>query len=149
MHRTDRYSQHSSIISPVLLNSWAFVYKLSACGFDLRCSHRYSTCFELGVHWQSGNYRIWILPETCTWHNKNIPSSTNIQTFRRFDLGAWQTPEKIYGKVQYTKKFCEIFPAQSHFPPKMVLHLCICWGHRHFKSFCQYSITYKIGFRFL
>ena len=39
MHRTDKYSQHSSIIWPVWLNCWVFVYELSGCGFESRCSH--------------------------------------------------------------------------------------------------------------
>ena len=33
MHRTDKYSQHSSIALPVWLNGSVFVYKLSGCGF--------------------------------------------------------------------------------------------------------------------
>ena len=28
MHRTDKYSQYSSIIWPVLLNGWVLVYEL-------------------------------------------------------------------------------------------------------------------------
>ena len=39
MHRTDRYSQHSSIIWPVWPNGWAFVHELSGCGFESSCSH--------------------------------------------------------------------------------------------------------------
>ena len=39
MHRTDKYSQHSSIIWPVWLNGWVFVYELNGCGFESRCSH--------------------------------------------------------------------------------------------------------------
>ena len=41
---------------PVWLNSWAFVYKLSGCGFWSHCSHlnfKYCTCFEQGVPWQA------------------------------------------------------------------------------------------------
>ena len=34
MHRTDTYSQHTSIIWPVWLNDWVFVYELNGCGFD-------------------------------------------------------------------------------------------------------------------
>ena len=41
MHRTDKYSQHSSIIWPVWLNGWVFVYELNDCGFESRCSHLY------------------------------------------------------------------------------------------------------------
>ena len=59
MHHTDKYSQHSSIIWPVCLNGWVFVYELSGCGFESRSSQlnfRYDACFEQGVSWQSGNY---------------------------------------------------------------------------------------------
>ena len=34
MHRTDKYSQRSSIIWPVWLNGWVFVYELSSYGFE-------------------------------------------------------------------------------------------------------------------
>ena len=39
MHRTDKYSQHRSIIWPVGLNGRVFVYKLSGCGLESRCCH--------------------------------------------------------------------------------------------------------------
>ena len=43
MHRTNKYSQHSSIIYskswPVWLNGWVFVYELSGSGFESSCSH--------------------------------------------------------------------------------------------------------------
>ena len=39
MYRTDKYSKLSSIIWPVWLNGWVFVYELSGCGFESRCSH--------------------------------------------------------------------------------------------------------------
>ena len=37
MHRTDKYSQHNSIIWLVWLNGWVFVYELSGCGFESSC----------------------------------------------------------------------------------------------------------------
>ena len=37
MHRTDKYSQHSSIIWSVWSNGWAFVYELIGCGFESCC----------------------------------------------------------------------------------------------------------------
>ena len=52
IHRTDKYSQLSSIIWPVWLNGSVFVYELSGCRFESCCSHlnlRYRTCFEQGV----------------------------------------------------------------------------------------------------
>ena len=36
-------------------------YELSDCGFESRCSHlnfRYCACFEQGVPWHSGKYRV-------------------------------------------------------------------------------------------
>ena len=48
IHRTDKYSQHSSIIWPVWLNGWVFVYKLSGCEFESCCCHlnfRFGACF--------------------------------------------------------------------------------------------------------
>ena len=50
-----------SIIWPVWLNGWVFVYELSGCGFESHCCHlnfRYRTCFEKGVPWHSGNHRV-------------------------------------------------------------------------------------------
>ena len=53
-HRTDKYSQHSSIIYPVWLNGWVFVYKLGGYGVKSRCCHwnlRYRACFKQRVFW--------------------------------------------------------------------------------------------------
>ena len=75
MHHTGKYSQHSSIIWPVQLNSWVFVYELSGGGLESSCSHlnfRLRACFKQEVIWHSGNYRDWIHSETRTWHDKNI-----------------------------------------------------------------------------
>ena len=52
MHGTDNYSRLSSIIWPVWINGLVFVYELSGCGFESRCSHlifRYGASFEQGV----------------------------------------------------------------------------------------------------
>ena len=77
MHRADEYSKHSSIIWPIWPNSLVFVYELSGCGFESSWSHlnfRFLVCFQQGVLWHSGNYRVWILSEMRTWHDKNIQS---------------------------------------------------------------------------
>ena len=79
MHRTDKYSQQSSIIWPVWRNGWVFVYKLNGFRFESRCSHlnfRFCACFEKGVPWHSGNYWEWIHSETRTWHDKKIQLNT-------------------------------------------------------------------------
>ena len=34
----------------------------------------YRTCFEQGVPWHSGNYKVWIHFKTLTWHGKNRES---------------------------------------------------------------------------
>ena len=46
MHRTDKYSQHGAIIWSVWLNSWVFVYNLSGCGFESRCSHLFKVIYQ-------------------------------------------------------------------------------------------------------
>ena len=65
------------VLWPFWVNGWVFVYELNGCGFESRCSHlnfRFCACFEQGVPWHSGNYRVWIHSETRTWHDKNIQS---------------------------------------------------------------------------
>ena len=55
--------------------------------FESRCSHlifRYSTCFEQGVRWHSGNYRVWIHSETCTEHDKNIQTKISFSNVAGF-----------------------------------------------------------------
>ena len=52
-----------------------FIQELSGCGVESSCRHlnfRFRACFQQGVSWHSGNYRVWIHSETCTWHDKNI-----------------------------------------------------------------------------
>ena len=56
---------------------WMFVYKLSGSGFESICSHlnfSFRACFEQGVPWHSGKYRVQIHSETYTWHDANIQS---------------------------------------------------------------------------
>ena len=67
---------------------WVFVYDLSVSGFESSCIHlniRYRACFEQGVPWHSGNYRVWIHPETRTWHDKNVQSN-NIYNEKNFKV---------------------------------------------------------------
>ena len=57
MHLTNKYSQHSSIIWPVLLNGWVFVCELNGYGFESSYSllnFRYGACFVQGFPWHSG-----------------------------------------------------------------------------------------------
>ena len=52
MHRKGKCSQDSSIVWPVLVSGLVFVYEVSDCGFESRCSHlkpRTHACFEEGV----------------------------------------------------------------------------------------------------
>ena len=80
MHGTNKHPQHSSVILQLCLNGRVFVYELSGCGFQSSCSHlnfRFCNCFEQGVPWHSGNYRVWIHSETRTWHDKTIQSNAS------------------------------------------------------------------------
>ena len=42
VHRTDKYSQHSSINCSIWPNGLVFVYELSGCGLESSCSHKES-----------------------------------------------------------------------------------------------------------
>ena len=67
---------------PVWLNGWVFLYELSGCGFESCCSHfnfRFRSCFEQGVPWNSGNYRVLIHSDTHTWHAKNIQTICTLE----------------------------------------------------------------------
>ena len=47
--------------------------ELSGSGFESSCSHftlRFHACFQQGVPWHSGNYRVWIRYEMHMWHDK-------------------------------------------------------------------------------
>ena len=53
--------------------------RLQTCGFEYSCSHvnlRFRAYFKERGTWHSGNYGVWIRSEMCTWHDKNIQSST-------------------------------------------------------------------------
>ena len=78
MHRTEKYSQRISIICLIWWNSWVFVYELSGSGLESSCSHlkfRFQVCFEKGVPWHSGNWRVWIHFKKSTWHENKIESN--------------------------------------------------------------------------
>ena len=71
LHSTVAWMSRNSLTG----NYWVFVYKLNGSRFESSYSHlnfRLRTCFEQGVPWQSGNYRVWIYSETRTWHDKNM-----------------------------------------------------------------------------
>ena len=64
-------------IRPVWPNGWVFVYEVSGSGFESSCNNliiRFRACFEQGLPWHAGNYRVWIHSETRTWHDSNIQS---------------------------------------------------------------------------
>ena len=79
MHGTDKHSEHSSIIWPVWVNGWVFVFELSGSWFASSCSHLnfwLHACYEQELPWHLGNYRVWIHSETRTWHDKNTQSNS-------------------------------------------------------------------------
>ena len=80
MQRTDKNSEHSLIIWLAWPNGWVSVYELNGSGFESSFSHltfRFRACFEQGVPWHLGNYRVLIHSELRTWHDKNIQSEAN------------------------------------------------------------------------
>ena len=71
---------------------------------------------------------------------------TNIQSFTRFDLGFWQTLNKIYRKLQYTRKFLESIKFALLSQKHSFVFVKEIW---HSKALNQYSIGQKIRFRVL
>ena len=51
IHRTDKYSQHRSIIWPVWLNGWVFVYELSGRAFESRFCHQSIKLLYKSMDW--------------------------------------------------------------------------------------------------
>ena len=129
MHRTDTYSEHSSIIWPAGLNGWVFVYEISGCGFVSSCRHlnfRFHAWFEQGVPWHSGSYRVWIHPETRTWNDENIESFI-LKVY--FVLNPFDTADchyfasnlrltllvKVFFTKQHVMLFCSILNIKKYF----------------------------------
>ena len=76
MQRTTKYYISTETLGKVTATGVKrrTTYKLSGSGFESSCSHlnfRFRACFEQGVPWHSGNYRVWIYSETRTWYDKN------------------------------------------------------------------------------
>ena len=87
------------VLSTSLAKWLGFVYELSGCGFEFRCSHlnfRYRACFQQGVPWHSGKYGASIHSETLTWHDKNIQSVTldHVQKYENLDF-CWVLLSKV------------------------------------------------------
>ena len=59
-------------------------------------SFRYWACFEQGVSWYPGNYGVWILFKTRTWHVKNIQLKT-INYFQK-KVTSW-----VFGRLVNTR----------------------------------------------
>ena len=75
MHCTHKYSQHSSIVWPVRLNGWVFIYERSAYRFESYCSHYNFPCCK-GQH----PYPFWYAKAQSDvlggWVGKNIFTMT-------------------------------------------------------------------------
>ena len=65
IHLTDKYSQHRSIIWPVWLNGWVFVYKLSHCGFKSCCNHLRG--------WLKINFKVYYFINFKIYHHLSKP----------------------------------------------------------------------------
>ena len=91
-------------------------YILSDCEFESSCSHlnfRFCTCFEQGLPWHSGNYRVWIHSEAGTWHNENIQSMHSTDKHSQHSSLIW--PVWLNGWVfSYELRGCEFESSCSH-----------------------------------
>ena len=144
MHRADKYSQHSSIIWPVWLNGWVFVYELNGCGFQSSCSQlnfRFCTCFEQGVPWHLGNYTVWIHSETHTWHDKVIQSNAPYRSVLTTQLNHLASLAKWLSVRLRTKWLWVQIPLQSLIRLFRDMTRTLFWESRMLNrldaSFCQ------------
>ena len=107
MDRTDKYSQHSSIIWPVWLNGWVIVYEVSDCGFESRSSH-------LDIIWSSLrppeliNYQIWT----------SYKIFLNLKYF--FHLFGW-----LHFFIRVLKSNCMLLSYHVRFQNKSTLYSCL------------------------
>ena len=68
---------HNHLILKRTLNHFAklakwLTYVVSTYLYGIHLNFRYRACFEEGVPWHSGNYRVYIHSEMRTWHDNNI-----------------------------------------------------------------------------
>ena len=138
MHRRDKNSQHSLIIWPVWLNGWVFVYELSGCGFDSSCSHlniNFHTCFDQGVPWHSGNYRVWIHSERRTCHDENIKSMRRADKNSQHSSIIWPVWLNDWVFV-YEGSGCWFGSSCSH-------SSCLCWETwKPVEFLCSFHFSY-------
>ena len=106
--RTSKFVNEHSTIWPNWLTDWVFIYKVNPFGFESSCSHlnfRFRACFEQGVPWHSGNYKVWIHSETRTWHDKNIQSGRGMPNIclllRKTDVLKSCRKSKFLGKKNW------------------------------------------------
>ena len=101
---------------PVWLNGWVFVYEVNHCGFMSRCSRlnfKFRACFEQGVPWHSGIYRLWIHSEMRTWHDNNMQHLLLLCFFINLNskipsLKFLFSPSKIALQIRRNSFFCQI-----------------------------------------
>ena len=67
---------HNHLARKRTLNCFAKLAKWLTCVvstylYGIHLNFRYRACFEEGVSWHSGNYKVYIHSETCTWHDNN------------------------------------------------------------------------------
>ena len=70
MHRTDEYSQHSSIIWPGWRSDWVFVYELSGCGLESHCGHL--NAFNVSADIADNFIKLSLVYWAETWHKKSF-----------------------------------------------------------------------------
>ena len=85
VHRTNKYSQHSSIIWAVWLNGLVFFYVQSGYGFKSHSCHlnfRYATCFEQWVprHWGKPKSADSLWNSYVTWKYHTVKCNVQINT---------------------------------------------------------------------
>ena len=68
---------HNHLVRKRTLNHFVKLAKWLTCVvstylYGIHLNFRYRACFEEGVPWHSGNYRVYIHSEMHTWHDNNM-----------------------------------------------------------------------------
>ena len=119
-----------------------FVYELSGCRFESRCSHlnfRYRPCFEQGVPWHSGKYRVWIHSEMRKWHNNMQSIKIFITKNLRKAIMKWWALERR-ANISNKPETIKLYKQQRNY----VVNLIRKVKREHYQKHMPHSASSKI-----
>ena len=133
MHRTDEYSQHSSIIWPGWLSDWVFVYELSGCGLESHCGHL--NAFNVSADIADNFIKLSLVYWAETWHKKIFCNSLYFRLFACLHFFMLDMISLLFCFFDHVHSFY-VYPLMmiSNFPSVLFgLHFFILYVHHLFR----------------